>query len=245
MDYRETLPRSIVCSQTNRVAKLERRPRRLRPAWCRDSATRQPPRVRGCGSRRPRESLLRARDLSRLDFANSSELSGPRRSDTWKPHARRLIGIRQCQPGHPRACGRSTSGASTKLAHSAKSHGRAIETLPLASGNNSGRSTASNEGSSTPYPCQLAIEASCCDNSRVDKPSRLEPSSESSRSNERRFRRPGIRAPRCHPRRGARHSRATPSTATGAGTRPFGRRKGVVRFSEVERRSGSAIRTRV
>ena len=52
-------------------------------------------------------------------------------------------------------------------------------------------------------------------------------------------------APLCRePRRVARRPRDSTSMAARAGTRAYRRRKGVVRFSEVESRSSSAIRTR-
>ena len=125
--------------------------------------------------------------------------------------ARQLSKPRLCERlGRARACGRSTSRASSERARSAGRHGAAIATLPLASGHSSSERITFSGASSPRYPWPAATESNSVDNSRFDKPSKPEPSSESSRSNARRFRRPGIRGP------GASSSQAAPPSATPA-----------------------------
>ena len=128
-----------------------------------------------------------------------------------------------CRPGHPRACGRSTSGASTKLGCIARRRwGSYRDSASRERQQLRQKYRLQRERHQLPYPCQPAIDTDSYDNSRSGRPSKPEPSSESSQSNGRRFRRPGIRAP------GATSSPAAPQNAT------------PVRFDSCSTESGNA-----
>ena len=86
--------------------------------------------------------------------------------------------------------------------------GAATETPPLTSVRGSKRSIGTSEVSSPPYPCRPATGNRFCNNWRSAKPSNPGPSSGSSRSNGRRFRR--LRTP-AH---GVISSPVAPHTAT-------------------------------